>query len=75
MEEDDERCPRCGKPDVWRHAIDQTNGIEYDAEGNALLGTVHWPLEVDRYELVVIPEHVESRPIYKIPMNPRREVK
>ena len=70
MEADNELCPRCGEPKVWRHAIDETNGIQYDDSGNEMLHSVPWPLEVDHYEEVVIPEHVESRPIYKIPVKP-----
>lgn len=60
-------CPECRRhgvknAPVWNHAIDCTNGIEYDEEGRELAYTVPAELEVDHYE-----ERVIKVPIYKVP--------
>ena len=61
-ENDDTACPRCKRPAVWSHNVDETNGIEFDEEGNPDPATVPYPLEVSGHEEVVV-----RVPIYKIP--------
>ena len=63
-------CPRCGGGSAWRHAVDQTNGIEYDDDGKPFPDTVPWALEVDHYEETPIPAHIEKTPCFKLPTKP-----
>jgi hypothetical protein len=67
MESTPERCPRCGKSSAWSHDVDETNGVQYDESGEPYPNTVPWPLEVDRYEEVVIRR---QEPVYKLPCSP-----
>lgn len=59
-----ETCDRCGEPMVWRHAVDQTNGIQEDENGIPYPDTTHWPLEQIGEELETV---VRRIPVYKIP--------
>ena len=60
--DDKHHCPQCSSKPVWHHAVDCTNGIEYDDDGNELAYTVPAHLEIDHYE-----ERVIKVPIYKVP--------
>lgn len=55
-------CPRCGKPSVWEHEVDCTNGEVFDDDGNIYQSTTNYPLEVVRYEKLIV-----KIPIYRIP--------
>lgn len=55
-------CPRCRKPSIWSHCVDETNGIVCDENGVPDPDTLPYPLEVERYEEITI-----RVPIYKIP--------
>jgi len=55
-------CPDCKEPHIWRHSVDQTNGIIEDCPG-----TMSYPLEVDHYEERLVPAYIHRVPIYKIP--------
>ena len=57
-------CPRCRKPSIWSHGVDETNGIVCDEDGVPDPGTLPYPLEVERYEEITI-----RVPIYKIPVD------
>jgi len=63
-EPDEPKCPDCGGAKVWRHAIDQTNGVCYCEDGSEDPSTVPYPLEVDHYE-----ERLVKVAIYRIPEN------
>lgn len=57
-------CKKCKEPSLWRHAVDQTNGICTLEDGSEDSSTVRFPLEVDHY----LDEIVHIRvPIFKIP--------
>ena len=65
MNEADEcLCPRCKGIPVWDHGVNETNGIVEDENGVPDPDTVPYPLEVERYEEVVV-----KMPVYKIPAN------
>lgn len=63
-EDDLQACPRCGGELVWHHAVDQTNGVEYDENGIPDPHTIHWPLEQIGEETETI---VQKIPLYRIP--------
>lgn len=59
--DDGEPCAVCGGAPVWRHAVDQTNGVlskRQDPHG----ATRPAKLKILRYE-----EYTAKRPIYEIP--------
>jgi hypothetical protein len=62
--EDEKACPRCGKPSVWCHHVDQTNGVLECEDGSPDPSTIPYPLEVDHYERKRV---TIKTPIYKIP--------
>lgn len=55
-----ESCPSCGEPQVWRHAVDQTNG-EIDGDPS----TQPWPLKIIGYY-----EKRIQVPRYEVPKSP-----
>jgi hypothetical protein len=68
----DQRCSVCGSEEVFRHEVDQTNGIELDENGIPFPHTVPHPFEETGWEDRWQEDHYGNTyavkiPLYKIP--------
>ena len=59
-------CPVCNGKMVFRHEVDQTNGIEWDENGIPLPHTVSYPFEEDGWDDEWLEDHYGNRYAKKI---------
>lgn len=56
----EEGCP-CGKPFVFSHSVDQTNGVEYDEEEVPLPSTIPYPFKGDGFTDIWKKDHYGNK--------------
>ncbi len=70
--EEVKECCRCHSSFIFRHSVDQTNGIEYQENGEPYPDTISYPFEENGFEDVWHKDHYGNKYavkviLYKIP--------